>query len=65
MIIFSKALTKIEVATMLNVSPSTLRTWLNVRYFEELKNIDYSPGQKLLTPKQLNFLAEKLDLTPE
>ena len=65
MTVFSKALTKIEVATMLNVSPSTLRSWLNVRYFEELKTINYSPNQKLLTPKQLNFLAEKLDLTPE
>jgi transcriptional regulator with XRE-family HTH domain len=62
---FTKSLSKIEVAELLGVSASTLRNWLNKRYFEELKAYDYDPNQKILTPKQLNYLAAKIDLTPK
>jgi len=49
---------------MLNISPATLRKWLNIRYYDELAKLDYSKNQQILTPKQLNFLAEKVDLSP-
>ena len=61
---FTEAKSKAEVAQMLNISPATLRKWLNHRYYDELKLFDYNPNQKILTPKQLNYLAAKLDLTP-
>ncbi|NOY50452.1 MAG: DUF4248 domain-containing protein [Chlorobi bacterium] len=62
--IFKQTKTKIEVAMMLNISPATLRKWLNIRYYDELAKLDYSKNQQILTPKQLNFLAEKVDLSP-
>ena len=59
---FTKALCKYEVAEMLGVSPTTLRTWLNTLYYNELENLGYYRRQKKLTPKQLNFLHQKIDL---
>ena len=61
---FTESMYKNEVAEMLNVCPTTLRTWLNDRYFDELEQIGYQKRQKKLNPKQLNYLREKIDLQP-
>lgn len=63
--IFTQTLTKKQVARLLNISPGTLQTYLNRRYFKELQAIDYKKDQKILTPKQLNYLAQKIDLSTE
>lgn len=61
---FREALTKQEVCQILKVSNTTLQYYLNNRYFEELKKIGYRKRQKKLTPKQLNYLNDKIDLMP-
>lgn len=63
--VFSKCLTKYKVAELFEVSPSTLADWLNNLYFDELEKIGYRKNSKILNPKILNYLAEKLDLQPE
>ena len=62
---FKKCLYKYEVAEILGISPGTLRIYLNKRYIDDLRKIGYNPMQKQLTPKQLNFLQNKIDLQPE
>ena len=62
---FYQVLSKKEIANMLGISSGTLRIWLNERYYEELQEIGYSKRQKLLTPKQLNYLMRKIDFTGE
>ncbi len=62
---FTQALTKKEVCNLLKISNATLKNWLNKRYFTELSKLGYQPSDRILTPKQLNYLAEKIDLTNE
>ncbi len=61
---FGEGLYKNEVARSLKVSARTLRYWLNDRYFIELSKLGYKKTDKILTPKQLNYLHDKIDLTP-
>ena len=62
---FKKYLYKYEVAEMLGISQNTLRHYLNVLYYKELKEIGYTRRQKYLNPKQLNYLQKKIDLQPD
>ncbi|HCU60215.1 MAG TPA: hypothetical protein DGC94_03840 [Prolixibacteraceae bacterium] len=57
---FYKAMLKNEYARKIGVSGRTLRRYLNERYFEELKEMNYFPEQKFLTPRQIGFLNKKL-----
>ncbi len=59
----SKAVGKYEYAQRLGISPRTLRTWVNVRYFADLAALGYSKNQKLLLPNQVEFLDKKLCVT--
>jgi len=59
----SKAMSKYEYALKVGISRSTLRTWLNVRYFAELTALGYAKSQKLLSPKQIEFLNQQLCVT--
>ncbi|MDD3011316.1 MAG: hypothetical protein PHU97_08370 [Bacteroidales bacterium] len=60
---FKQCLYKNEVADLLGISRSTLAHWLNEKYLDDLVKIGYRKKQKYLTPKQLTFLQEKVDLT--
>jgi hypothetical protein len=63
---FTKALYKYQVAGILQISNSTLSRWLNCRYFDQLASCTgYEKSQKLLNPKQLNYLSSLLDLSNE
>ena len=53
---------KTEVARRLNITRETLRLYLNERYFDELKSLGYIKNQKMLTPKQLEYLHDKIGL---
>ncbi len=60
-----KFMHKNEFALLLGVSPRTLSSWLNNRYFEKLEGTGYVKNQKLLTPKQVKILREILVITEE
>lgn len=60
---FHKSLTKKELAQRLNVSPATLRRYLNNRYYPELEGFDYERRARILTPRILNYLAEVFDIS--
>jgi hypothetical protein len=60
---FKACKSKKEICIMLNISPGTLRRYLNHKYIEELKVIGYDQKQQILTPQILNFLQRKIDLT--
>lgn len=62
---FTKTLNKNEICRMLNVSSSTLAVYLNKRYISDLQTIGYKKTQKQLTPRQLNYLKDKIGLSPE
>jgi hypothetical protein len=62
---FSKFMSKKEIARMLGICPRTLQNYLNRRYFAELEQLGYERNLKLLSPRILNFLAEKIDLQQE
>ena len=51
---------KYEVADLIGVSKSTVKRWLNKRYFKELEKIGYERYQKYVTGEQLEFLKKKL-----
>ena len=55
-------LSKKQICQYLNVSDTTLRYYLNRRYFSELSLLGYQKNQKLLTPCQINYLREKIGL---
>ncbi len=56
-----KFVSKKELRTLLNISASTLNTYLNVRYYLELKDLGYTKTAQLLSPKIINHLQNKLD----
>lgn len=56
---------KKNLAKILGISARTLQYWLNEKYFEELKKLDYNKNQQIITPKQYFFLKEKISITPE
>lgn len=58
-----RSTTKKEYAKKLDISVRTLRYWLNVRYYSELKEFGYDKLQKKLTSKQVFFLDRKLTYT--
>lgn len=51
---------KYEIAEKIGVSCSTLRKWLNIKYYVELQKLGYEKRQKYLTIKQINYLREIL-----
>lgn len=55
-----KAAFKYEIAERLGVSQATLKNWLNVRYYDELKELGYKKYDHLLSPKVILWLKEKL-----
>lgn len=58
-------LTKTELAALCGVTTETVRTWLNVRYYSDLEKLGYSKTQKVLLPKQVEYLCGKLDIDKE
>lgn len=64
MIVFKRSMSKKEVAQRLGISPSTLQRYLNKRYFGELEALDYRKSDRLLNPCILNYLYDKINLTP-
>ena len=53
---------KKELANLLKVSSNTVGIWLNHRYYEDLKKLGYVKNQKILLPKQVEYLFGKLDI---
>lgn len=54
---------KREYSKLIGIPASTLRRYMNKLYFDEMAKLDYTRGQNYLTPKQINFLNEKLVIT--
>jgi hypothetical protein len=54
-----KRIPKDEYARRIGVTISTLRTMLNIEFFDELKIVGYWKSQKYLTTKQIEVLEEK------
>ena len=55
-----RCVTKSELAGLCGVSGSTLQTWLNRRYYEELHKLGYKKEQRILLPHLVKFLFERL-----
>jgi len=51
---------KCELRELLKMSKTTFKMYLNKRFFVELSEIGYKKESKELTPKQVNFIIEKL-----
>lgn len=58
-------MSKAHLAELLNVSPSTLRRWLNKLYLAELEQLGYTRKQQLFTPRQWCWLVDKLVITDD
>jgi uncharacterized protein YjcR len=54
--------TKKELAAMLGVSSSTLRRWMNRKYFDALCETGYDKRERILNPKVLMWLCKHLDV---
>ncbi|MHA7109249.1 hypothetical protein ACRTDU_03935 [Sunxiuqinia elliptica] len=57
------AMLKSEYAKKIGIPFRTLSRYINEMYIDEMKTFDYSVTQKYLTPKQIQFLNEKLVIT--
>lgn len=55
-----RCITKSELAAKCGISCSTLQTWLNRRYYDELKKLGYEKKHRILRPNLVKFLFEKL-----
>ena len=51
--------TKKELAIEMGISHSTLQSYLNKRWYLELKKLDYEKQQKILSPNQLEYIKAK------
>lgn len=51
---------KYEIAERIGVSTSTLSNWLNIKYYKELSELGYEKNSRLLSPKIINYLKDKL-----
>ncbi len=60
---FTPTYTKKQLRILLNVSASTLKNWLNKRYYEDLVKLGYRKNDRILIPKVLKYLHEKLDIS--
>lgn len=60
---FRKSLLKYQVAELLGISASTLSHYLNNKYYDELARLGYEKNQKILTPRILNYLSDRIGLT--
>lgn len=60
---FRKSLLKYQVAELLGISASTLSYYLNNKYYDELARLGYEKNQKILTPRILNYLSDRIGLT--
>lgn len=58
-----KVLSKQELCIILQISATTLRSWLNNKYYEDLQKLGYTKLQRLLTPSQVNYIVNKLVIT--
>lgn len=54
-------ISKKQLRILLNISASTLNTYLNIRYYNELKELGYIKTAQLLSPKIIKHLQDKLD----
>jgi hypothetical protein len=53
-------MSKKEYSERSGIPERTLRNFLNNRYYERLKELDYNKRQRKLTPKQVSFLDNLL-----
>lgn len=53
-------MSKKKFSELSGIPSRTLRNYLNVIYYPELKEIQYTKRQRLLTPKQVKWLVKKL-----
>lgn len=60
---FRSSITKKELSRILNVSPATLRRYLNDKYLGQLKDTGYYRNSRILIPKVLNKIAEIFDIS--
>jgi hypothetical protein len=56
-------LSKSALAEKCCVHTNTIGRWLNNIYYEDLKKLGYRKNQKILTPKQWNFITDTLVVT--
>jgi hypothetical protein len=56
------SMTKAQLALLLGVSGKTVGKYLNVLYYEQMKQLGYYKRQKILMPKQIEFLIGHLDI---
>ena len=54
-----KAMSKQELASAAGVSVDTLRRWLEP-YSKELSQLGYQPSMRILPPRIVQFICEKL-----
>lgn len=57
------SMTKKELRIICRISQKTLHLWLNVIYFEELQKLGYRKNQKILMPKQVEYILGKQDIS--
>jgi hypothetical protein len=39
-----------------------LGNWLNIRFYDDLQKLGYQKNQKVLLPKQIEFIVGKLNI---
>jgi hypothetical protein len=53
---FIVPITKKQLALLMNISNTTLRTYLNNEWYDGLKSLGYHKNSKVLSPRQLIYI---------
>ena len=59
MIDYIEPISKKQLALLMNISDSTMRSYLNNIWFDELKNRGYDKTNKVLSPRQIKFIETR------
>jgi len=57
---YTRFVGKSELCARLGISFTTLRAYMNNRYFEELEKLGYHKKMRIISPQVANHLIDKL-----
>jgi hypothetical protein len=56
---YARTVSKKQLAKLMNISNTSLRLYLNIEWYDELKALGYDKNNKVLSPRQIMLIQSK------